>query len=362
MLIGTGSCCCSIPDTIYSVSDRLFGTVHVSEYGALTGLPAKELYKYVPNITLLIDFRPIAVDINGDVYVSNDSVLIALTPTGIVRWSTPVGTPGTVNGSLIISGIAVSNDGYVYTCNHGLPGLPPKGGVATVTKFDVHTGALIWTYTGMISTVSRGICVDISGNIYVCGNVGGSNIFSLTSAGTFRWNAIFIGNGAGTFNSITSIAINLTQTELVATAHYTQISGSGPPTAPTAQTFDPATGTNTGTFDPETNLDCSAYSAAGNRFVGGVISTSGIYNTYGVWKNNTNYYKPPALGAPYGAVRAIAISPRDNSEVFLHITGGFPIQCPVLAWKQTIVNGPANFGGYALAHNLGLIGAFGPRP
>ena len=120
----------------------------------------------------------LAMDGNGNLYVTkpNDNAIDKITPQGVV------GVYAT--GLYIVSGVAVGNDGTVYTINYSSPGYNGANGI--VSKI---------TPDGTVSTVAKGIwyagesdlTIDENNNLYVLvfdqGTILGS-VVKITPGGT----------------------------------------------------------------------------------------------------------------------------------------------------------------------------------
>lgn len=134
----------------------------------------------------------IVTDSNGIVYFGTDEKIIALNSDGSLKWEYN-GTPPWY--FYYITGLALSNDeGVVYVIDGG----------SDVYAIYTATGNEKWKYSAKSPGYS-GIAVDTNDNIYI-GSNGAEGLYSLDSAGNFRWglggNECHSGHAIGKSNTV----------------------------------------------------------------------------------------------------------------------------------------------------------------
>ncbi|MES2788121.1 MAG: SBBP repeat-containing protein [Planctomycetota bacterium] len=229
------------------------------------------------------DITSIACDpTNGHLYLAcaADNNVVAINSSGGVLWTASYGTR--------VRCVAVTNSGYVYAVGSG----------GTVKKYDAASGAAItsgWPYTHGAGLT--GVCVDQSGNVYVCGstNVGLKNCVALTNGGSVRW-SVRIPDTPG-FQTCNGLAID------AAGAGIALAKDGNSPTAQTAFSVDAATGGFVGAIHGQ-QMGCAACGyVMGYQLVGGVANAGG----YRVRKDLLVHYKGVFT------ISSLAVGP-DNRE------------------------------------------------
>jgi hypothetical protein len=285
----------------------------------------------------------IALDSTGNVYVSGasnatwgsplraftsgeDVFAAKLTSSGFLTWNTFLGGSGTDKNS----SIAVDGSGNVYVAGNsdatwGSPKRVFSDGTDVFAAKLTSDGNLTWnTFLGSGSDWSGGIAVDISGNIYVCGEsdaawgsppaggdftpdgYGVTFAAQLNSSGILQWNT-FLGGGSWGYSS--GIAVY--------GSGQVYVTGCSDATwgAP-ARLF--TTDSNGGSDGFAAKLDSSSGDLTWNTFLGGsgydyscamAVDGSGVYvagSTGAEWAIDHDYSADATWGSP---VRAYTPTP-----------------------------------------------------
>jgi hypothetical protein len=158
----------------------------------------------------------IAVDSSGNVYVCGQGLTAANVnvqsiskwdSSGTIQWQRTLNSAGAYKTQTDASyGIYVDSSANVYVCGQGADG--SGNGILSISKWD-SSGTLQFQKKLVGSSVSlqgKGITLDSSGNIYVCGQTQGRVFISKwDSSGTLQWQTSVINAGsvAGAYGNAT---------------------------------------------------------------------------------------------------------------------------------------------------------------
>lgn len=291
-----------------------YGGTIIARFDLKTGARLAELY------TLSGQCDDIVVDLDGNIYFGDQNTIVALTIDGAVRWTADTGA--------FIRGLAVTKDGFIYSAGNS-PNIVHK--YATADGSEITSGG--WPYTPTIGLLGN-VCVDQSGNVYICGgpDVSNNHVESMNSSGSQRWLASAgLSSDQGRW-----CAVNEAGTE-VAIATATGIgfgNGQGVRVAASSGALQAVY-----THVAAQMWGCCYTSSGDAMFIGYANGSD-----YTVVKNSTPYKK---VGANFAIVAG-----SDGAEIC-----GWPLNRidGSNAW------GPGDFGGYGLEHWQGRIGALGRR-
>jgi len=232
--------------------------------------------------------RGIAVDKQGDVYISDsDNLIREISAAGIVSTFAGSGAPGSADGPgssasfNLPDGLAIDADGNIYVADEGgnnIRKITPAGVVSTIAG-NGQSGSSNGNGQALTASFNTPLCVTVDpcGDVYA-GDV--SAIRKITPSGTISTLAGTLGstgsaNGirqAASFNGLFGLAYdhngnmyvadggNFLIRKIIATGY--DISG----TLPAGLSFDPATGIISGkptVISPATDYTVTAYNAAG---------------------------------------------------------------------------------------------------
>lgn len=140
----------------------------------------------------------VGIDSSSDVYVGLPGLLVKLNPAGAIQWQ--VTLTGTVSDQWYDIHVDASDNIYVTGASADLADVAGLG--VMVAKYN-SSGTLLWhkklNGTAAGQDQGRGVTVDSSGNVFVCGNhasaggFGGTDVFlaKWDSSGTLQWQKTF---------------------------------------------------------------------------------------------------------------------------------------------------------------------------
>jgi hypothetical protein len=164
--------------------------------------------------------RAIAVDGNGNVYVTGDSFFgngygyatVAYSNAGIPLWTNYYGP---INGADHAVAVKVSAQGNVYVTGFAFFGGPGGSGEDYITIAYTDTGVPLWTnrYGGKYSDKPTAMAVDAKGNVYVTGSSSPGNnglgyaTVCYSGAGTALWTNIYYGVAVNSYPAAHGLAV-----------------------------------------------------------------------------------------------------------------------------------------------------------
>ena len=169
----------------------------------------------------------IAVDSSGNVYVCgqgltaanvNVQIVSKWNNTGTIQWQRTLNSAGAYKTQTDTSyGIYVDSSANVYVCGQGADG--SGNAILSISKWDT-SGTLQFQKKLVASSASvsgRGITLDSSGNIYVCGvYIGDVFISKWDSTGTLQWQKYIVNAGGVAGAGGLSIALDSSNNVYVA--------------------------------------------------------------------------------------------------------------------------------------------------
>lgn len=337
-------CCCTAASLIVyaGIMDIVGGLAKVGRVTALdaiTGTLIGVLYTATEEITAL------ACDpTTGKIYITDSSntsgVVKALSSSGGLLWTW---TPGS---AAVLSGLAVSNDGYVYVASRT---------TGQVYKIDAATGSEItsgWPYNPGSASLTC-VCVDQSGNIYTGGRISSlPKAVMLASSGSVVWSATIANVTPGALPIVNAIAVDAGVSELAIGLSTSAVSGLSD-----CYKVDAATGGINGSVLRSNLQQSAAYSATvpANSYVGGSQDGSG----YTVQKELTGYYKTFSNN-----VQGIAVARNDTTYLATQKGTGGTINNHYVwsvdyGWTHDEFDGVTNKVCRCIDTSEGRIGAFG---
>ena len=175
VLIGTALVAGVAPGLAASASPR-------KSTGVALVAPAPERVKWRFKLNADYSMQSPGVAGDGTIYVAmSDGKLYAVNPDGTQKWLFQAGLGGGVFGP-----VAVGADGTIYVAgmvpNPDGPG--NTGGIFAVNP----DGTQKWLFDAMGAFAIAGPSLGPDGNIYAVTDILGIGLFSLTPAGTLRWN------------------------------------------------------------------------------------------------------------------------------------------------------------------------------
>ncbi|HYI12015.1 MAG TPA: hypothetical protein VEK57_23375 [Thermoanaerobaculia bacterium] len=178
------------------VATDTIGNVYVADTGNSTvrKITAAGAVTTLPGLSGLFVFpEDIAVDISGNVYVTESQTIRKITPAGAVTTLAGLaGNPGNVDGTGSAArffhprGVATDSNGNVYVAdlsNHTIRRITPGGVVTTLAGFAGIAGSADGTASAARFDNPIGVATDSSGNVYVADS-GNNTIRKINPAGS----------------------------------------------------------------------------------------------------------------------------------------------------------------------------------
>jgi sugar lactone lactonase YvrE len=281
----------------------------------------------------------VAVDGSGNVYVSDDTTLRVVTPSGVVSTLAGIESIGSADGATLAGhffgpiGMAVDGGGNAYvadTNNDTVRKVSPFGAVTTLAGSAGNSGSSDGAGAAASFNSPNGVAVDGSGNVYVA-DTENSTIRKITPAGTVSTLAGLAGNPGSSDGAGSTARFRIPIGAAVDTAGNVYVSDSGNYTirkitpAGTVTTLAGSAGVSgnangTGGAASFGGLGGLALDASGNIYVADEtsirkVTAGGSVSTFAGTPGVSGSADGTGSSATFGAINAVAAD--GNGNIFV---------------------------------------------